>query len=626
MLRNGDTSVSIFRDALFIQKQGDDDTAVFFHQRKDLLNAFCGAVDRVDHRFSVIAAERAFHGISVGGVDLERKCRHRLQLFHDGLQRGRLVNVRKTGVDVEYISTAVLLLECEGENVLQIMVVQGLFHFFSAGGVDPLADDDRTLAEIDGSGEGGDHGYVLFDRWLVRQVSDSRNDLPDVFRCCAAASADALYAESCNVTHSGSKFFGADVVIGIALAVSLRKAGIRIDDDRQRRGCEKTSGDIQHAVRSETAVDAQRVDAETFEHRGHGFRCSTGHHFFCLVEGHGDEDGKIGVFLCRENGGLRLKGVRHGFDQNEVCALFDTGADDFCIDADRLFEGKIAERLKKLSCGTHIQCDKCVLTAGFFPRLTGIAHSGVDNLLRAVTQLEGIGTEGVGCNNVTAGIQITSVKRDDSVRMFQIPQLRKLTRFQPHGLEQRAGAAVENHSFSVNRYFTAHKISIHKQQMLCDYLSLAKGTALNCAGRAATGVMMRGDRRNAYDSRHRFGRHHHQRIRQRQADFFGRVENPREVCLHLDRTVSVSGREAGPGVQPFFRGFSADAVINLIAVGLDHGSRCGLTDQGIAHFSHLGPCNQAVGANPERGGKEADADTALQILCEIAAGYGQTGE
>ena len=106
---NGHPSFRRFRDAVFVQRQGNCHTAVLFQQGEDGVHAFFLAVHRVDQRFPVDPAQGTFHGDRVGGVDLQRKIQNGLQFTGHRFQQSRFVYFRQTYVHVQNVRSLFLL-------------------------------------------------------------------------------------------------------------------------------------------------------------------------------------------------------------------------------------------------------------------------------------------------------------------------------------------------------------------------------------------------------------------------------------------------------------------------------------------------------------------------------------
>ena len=144
-----------------------------------------------------------------------------------------------------------------------------------------------------------------------------------------------------------------------------------------------------------------------------------------------------------QNGGLGLVGVVHRLDQDEIGLSF-SGLHDLGEQRDRVLKIQIAQGLQKLAAGSDVQSDPVRrsgfrLRNGFFRVLQG----GGDDFLHTAGKTQPVDAEGVGFQDVAAGVEIGLVQRGDPLRIQKVPFLRPLARLQAHGLQHRAGPAVK---------------------------------------------------------------------------------------------------------------------------------------------------------------------------------------
>ena len=90
-------------DSAVVERERDNDAAVFLHKREDPVHALFFAVYGVYERFAVISAQGGFHCGYVRRVYRQRKIGHFLQLAHGGPEHIRFVDIRQTDVYVEHV-------------------------------------------------------------------------------------------------------------------------------------------------------------------------------------------------------------------------------------------------------------------------------------------------------------------------------------------------------------------------------------------------------------------------------------------------------------------------------------------------------------------------------------------
>ena len=286
------------------------------------------------------------------------------------------------------------------------------------------------------------------------------NEPPDVLRRCAAAAAEDADAHVGDFFHAGSEFFGPHVEDRLSV-FGPRKTRVRIDNHGQVRAFAKATDDRQHLAGPQRAVDAERVDAKTLQHGDDRFYRSAGQELPVRVVGRCHKDRQIAVFLCGKNGGLRLIGVIHCFDQNKIGSARRADADDFAEKADSAVEGKISERLQQLSAGADIECDRGVFPAGAKAGLFREVHGAFDDFTQIVRIFQSVRTERIRIENITAGPQIPAVKIQNVFFSCQIPQLRQLAAAKTSGLQNSSGSTVtEQKFFSEKMHEIAHLIDL----------------------------------------------------------------------------------------------------------------------------------------------------------------------
>ena len=143
LLGNRDSSVGVFRDAVFIQSKTDNRGAILGDQRKNLVHDRLLAVDRVDNRLSVVDSEGCLKDLRLSGVDLERHVNDGLQGFDYLDHHSFFVDSRRADIDIEDVSARLDLLDRHSENVIHVLFFQCLSESFLACRVDSLTDDSR---------------------------------------------------------------------------------------------------------------------------------------------------------------------------------------------------------------------------------------------------------------------------------------------------------------------------------------------------------------------------------------------------------------------------------------------------------------------------------------------------
>ena len=189
MLCNGQSSLRGIRDAFFIDGQRHHQTAVLGRQREDRLHHFLFAVDGVDERLAVIAAQRLFHSDGIRGIDLQRQIRDSLQFLHHFFHHGHFIDLRQADIDIQHIRLLLLLQDALLQDIIHIMRSQRFFKFLLAGRVDALADQDRFLTEFHGMRIRGDQRILFFRQRHRLHLLHALDHRADMRRCGTAAAA-----------------------------------------------------------------------------------------------------------------------------------------------------------------------------------------------------------------------------------------------------------------------------------------------------------------------------------------------------------------------------------------------------------------------------------------------------
>ena len=127
-------------DAVLVQRKAHYCRTVFLHDGQDLCLHLGAAVDGVHRRLAVIDPQARLQRGGVGGVQLKGHVQHALELFHHQRQHGHLVHAGVAHIHVQNVRPGVHLLNAHVQNVVQILLQQGLLEALFAGGVDALTD------------------------------------------------------------------------------------------------------------------------------------------------------------------------------------------------------------------------------------------------------------------------------------------------------------------------------------------------------------------------------------------------------------------------------------------------------------------------------------------------------
>ena len=237
---------------------------------------------------------------------------------------------------------------------------------------------------------------------------------------------------------------------------AVREPRVRLDEEGDAAHRRKAPHEREDAVRSEGAVDADKVrqggsgDAEALH-------AAPREGAPALVESHGTHDGKGAVLARGEERRSELRKVGHGLYDDDVRAL---PCQHLLLEnVVRLLKGKVAERLGERARGPYVEGDEPVI-ARRFPREL-YARRGEPPRLARRGMLAAVGAEGVGGDDVRAAFDIGAVQREHLFGRGEIELLRRSARGQPRALELRAEAAVQEDeaSFCKREKVLFHRLS-----------------------------------------------------------------------------------------------------------------------------------------------------------------------
>ena len=231
-------------------------------------------------------------------------------------------------------------------------------------------------------------------------------------------------------------------------AAEFGDAAIALDDDRRirlrRAHVEQRRQDVGSADAA-IGADRDRLFDQAVGDVMHVLRRKAHHRAAGRVEGEGvgvgqaDPDRGLGC-------GLRLVGRRHRLDPGDLRAAFLQALDLLGEGVDRLVIGHRAERHEQLA-GRADRARDDHLAAGLVgdaARDLGGALVQLVHAILRIVQLQPLAraAEGIGEDDVGAGIDEILVQRRDLFRGRLVPQFRRLAGFQPHVEQVGAGRAV----------------------------------------------------------------------------------------------------------------------------------------------------------------------------------------
>ena len=330
--------------------------------------------------------------------------------------------------------------------------------FARAGHVGALADvGEAALPHVQADGlQAADIGArVRRGHGPGAEPAHGRGDGGDVLGGGAAAAADEVHeAVLRHLLQRGGGLLGLLVVgahlvgqagVGVAAHGAVRPCG----DVRDERG---QVGGAERAVEAEGERPGVLDGAVERLQRlaGEGAPAAVG-------DGHGDEQregGRLGDAADGVEGGLGVEGVEAGLQQERVDAAFHQPADLLGVSRGHLVErdrppGGIAEVLREgegfpgrahrprhpnfAGGGVGLFSGQGCARPGEFARLRGAAVVGLRN---------GVGAEGVGADDVRAGVDVGAVDATDDVRMRKVERLAVAA--EAVALEHRAHRPVQD--------------------------------------------------------------------------------------------------------------------------------------------------------------------------------------
>ena len=204
----------------------------------------------------------------------------------------------------------------------------------------------------------------------------------------------------------------------------------------------------QQLHRTQRAVKADGVGAESLNDSSHRRDAAAGKGAAVLLKGHGNEQRQLFAelltgFFGGEDAGFDLVQIGHRFQHDEVGAGSDTGIHFLGKDVIGLLKGEGAGRFQQLSNRTDIQRNQCIGAAGCS---LCILNGRGDDLLDGVgaaCQLFAVGSKGVGVEDVGARLQVFAVYLGDDLRVSEVEGLGLDTQRQTALLQLGAHRSVQ---------------------------------------------------------------------------------------------------------------------------------------------------------------------------------------
>ena len=98
--RDCKTPLCRIRDAVFIDRQCNNDATILLHQWKHLVHRLLFPIDRVDHRLSIVNPHRTFHRFRKHRINLKWKACDTLKFCHHFFHHCHFIDVGKSYIDI----------------------------------------------------------------------------------------------------------------------------------------------------------------------------------------------------------------------------------------------------------------------------------------------------------------------------------------------------------------------------------------------------------------------------------------------------------------------------------------------------------------------------------------------
>ena len=353
-----------------------------------------------------------------------------------------LVDFRQPHVDVQHMGPAFLLGDPLPQDVFHVVFPQGLLEARLARGIDPLPHDDRRAADGHRFGVGGNHRAPLAAHRRRGDPPAAADHGRQMGRRGAAAAAQQPGPSRRHRLHVRRESLGAYVEDRPSV-FAAGQPRVGVDDNRQGGAGHQLREQALHLIRPQAAVEAQGVHSQPLE-QGHGSRdIPAGEQLALVVEYHGGEDRQLRDLLGRQHRRFQLIGIAHGFDEQAVGPRPLPRRRHFGEQVVGRLEGQLSQRLQQLAGGADIHGHPYVVPSALASRLLRQAHSGGNHRLGPLTELQPVGPEGVGLEDLAARLRILPVDVPDNLRPGEVPFLRQHPLRQPRLLQHGAHGPVE---------------------------------------------------------------------------------------------------------------------------------------------------------------------------------------
>ncbi len=425
-------------DPLFVQRQSNHCRAIAFDQRQHRRQFFRFRRNRVDRRLSVVDTQGRLQRPGVAGVQLQGDIHHTLDAL-DGLrQECHFVDPGCPDIEVENGSPGLHLFQCLGHKIAEIPVFECLLEAFFARGIEALTNGSHAVHRYTLQGRADKALFLIRNAGHIDPLADDGRQGPDRIGGRAAAAADDCHAGFQCRKDAFHKICIRERIRAVPRIWQSRigfggygQMGIGQDFFQQR----------DQGIRSRGAVDAQAVCPKSSHGSREDLRCGACKGAPVFLEGHGDQNGQIGVFLRRKQGGFRFIEIGHGFDHDQVCVLsrfYHRRKSLIC-----LFKGQSSQGFEKLSQRANVQGTEAV--RGGYAHIADRRLNDVFQGIAGTGKFVGIGSEGVGIDNVAPCPGVVAVHRLNQVRVGDVQQFGNGPGFHAPFLQHGAHGTVEDH-------------------------------------------------------------------------------------------------------------------------------------------------------------------------------------
>ena len=277
--------------------------------------------------------------------------------------------------------------------------------------------------------------------------AESRLHGADVIGGGSAASAHQLDAGS-------DKFFGVirhvlwRTQINVAALDGAGHAGIGLGGERQGSGVAHAFDGVEHGYRPDTAIDAENIDIPFGEAGGKVLRVGAVEAVSILVNGDLGDDGHVGVDLAAgEHSLMQFFHIAEGFEDQQIDSTFDQSGNLLAKSGTRLFERNLAEGFDTNAERAYRAGDPASEALGCLA--SQVSAGDVDVAYMAgqtvAGQAKAVGTEGIGFNDLGAGLQIVVVHASDQVGLGNVQLVIATVDENALGVEEGTHGSIAEH-------------------------------------------------------------------------------------------------------------------------------------------------------------------------------------